>query len=255
MASETSFDLASVETQRSYNEVVQHVRRVLEEHLPGLRCKIAKDTFPPLPVKFDVREPYDASKGGAPEHIRAMREAAVREEGRMQEEGDTAPSSAQNEPIRAIVPAQAQQVRFSDTRDSQQRVPGLLVKDADVTFMKGLWEMYNLGATWALQGELQPWEVKIVASSGSLFFGPEFCHKDRIIDFMAAKGPGKIYTRRLRDDWLVVGLTIPKNHRWGLEKKTASLAELLDSLEGVYGSHSQRQWTSIRCGYRVLREG
>lgn len=45
----------------------------------GSVCRIAADVFPPLPVKFEMKGPYDASKCGAPEHIRAKREAAERE--------------------------------------------------------------------------------------------------------------------------------------------------------------------------------
>ncbi|ROV89446.1 hypothetical protein VMCG_10235 [Cytospora schulzeri] len=106
------------------------------------------------------------------------------------------------------------------------------IPDSDDEFMDYLWERYDLGGNWPLQGELRPWEVKIVASSGDLAFGANSCHRNRIFEFMALKGPGKIYTRVIRNDWLVMGITVQKIRR-GSSKDNVS-PQFLASLVDVY---------------------
>ncbi|ROV91576.1 hypothetical protein VPNG_09715 [Cytospora leucostoma] len=443
MVSETSFDLAYLETRRSYNEVVQQLRRVLGEHYsPDLlvkheeqvvkkahevtiatmlktspnqavspdcylmhlghalwyccraKLRVPKETWPPMPAEFDVEGMYDPSKGGAPEHIRAKREAAEREieEDRLRKEkgkgkavegpssqqmpirakvptpirpqfvprvaqpvapgetqggpstrvpvglarsmwadevlaldqnllqeqkkkqqeieeaaknqgktyaqmidrpvvekfipavadeqggrrmgaaqhlevaADTAaaptqlssgPSGGQNDQASGLLPGQLAQLQCRLNVEKQKaqglavasvQVPKpepvrrhfvphkaqslMVVHDRDDALMASLWDMYDLGSYWPVGPELQPWEVKILASSHYLVVGRD--NPGSIFDFTNAAGPGRIYTRTIRNDWLVIGLTVKKPHRWSVKTKEANLAVLLYSLQRVF---------------------
>lgn len=217
------------------------------------------------PSDLPVEEKYTHSKvdekgerhRGEVQHLEHSTSASQQKKAVQSQPGATPiPAHAQKAPMAGLLPGQEAQLMCKNNVDKQfaaggaaasvqvskpepskvqyapKRTYSFSVPDADEEFMSHIWQEYDLGQNWPLQGELRPWEVKIVASSGHLAFGVDFCHKHRIFEFMALKGPVKIYTRTTRNDWLVVGVTVQKMRRSSNNEHVS--AQYVASLVDVY---------------------